>query len=165
MSAMRDLATLFGQGKILPAIRFFEPRPKFLKWMKKTYADKLIYDIGAGCGHVSKALSEIGMEVKAIDINYRECGINFPIEISNAETYHYKPGSIAMLCRPCHGEFAERTIFQAWKCGVDAVLYVGLEKNFFGDLGPHLSSFKQEMKNAGSGNEIVLVWKRMFPFQ
>jgi uncharacterized UPF0146 family protein len=164
MSTIRHLATLMGQGKILPAIKFFEPRPKFLKWMRKTYDGRLIYDIGAGCGHVARALSDLGMEVKAIDINYRESGVGFPVEISNAEAYAYKPDSIAMICRPCHGEFAEQVIFKAWKCGVAAVLYVGLEKNFKNDLGPHFSSFKPALKNAGEEGETVLIWERIFPF-
>ena len=163
MSTVRQLATLMGQGRVLPEIRFFEPKLRFLKWMRKTFDGKLIYDIGAGCGHVAKDLSELGLEVKAIDIHYRESGVGFPVEISNAETYAYKPDSIAMICRPCHGEFAEQVIFRAWKCGVAAVLYVGLERNFKNDLGPHFSSFKPALKNAGEEGEAVLVWERIFP--
>ena len=99
MSTVRQLATLMGQGRVLPEIRFFEPKLRFLKWMRKTFDGKLIYDIGAGCGHVAKDLSELGLEVKAIDIHYRESGVGFPVEISNAETYAYKPDSIAMIAR------------------------------------------------------------------
>lgn len=162
MSTIRNLATMLNLGRTLPSVRFFEPNAKFLKLMKASFGDRLVYDVGAGCGHVAKALSELGMEVKAIDINYRESGVGFPVEISNAEAYAYKPGSIAMICRPCHGEFAEQVIFKAWKCGVAAVLYVGFERNSKNDLGPHFSSFQLALKRAGSDGESVLVWARIF---
>lgn len=164
MSTVRQLATQMTIGRVLPSIKFFEPKKKFLEWAKEAFMGRLVYDIGAGCGHVAKALSELGLEVKAIDINHREGGSGFPIEISNAEAYAYKPGSIAMICRPCHGEFAEQVIFKAWKCGVSAVVYVGLKKNFRNDLGPHFSSFKPALKNAGEEGETVLVWERIFPY-
>lgn len=162
MSSLRLLAAMMGQGKILPKLKFFEPTRKFLKWIKKTYSDRLIYDVGAGCGHVAKALSELGIQVLAIDINRREGGEEFPIHLENAEAYHYKEESVVMICRPCHGEFSEQVIFQAARCHARFIMYVGLEKNFRNDLGPHFSSFKLALKGAGLEGESVLVWERIF---
>jgi len=162
MISMRLQAALMGLGKTLPKLKFFEPTKRFLKWMKETYGDRLIYDVGAGCGHVAKALSEFGMKVVAIDINRRDGGEEFLVELSNAEAYNYKEESVVMICRPCHGEFAEEVIFRAAECHARFIMYVGLKKNFKNDLGPHFSSFKPVLKNAGLEGETVLVWERIF---
>lgn len=162
MSTFRNMATMLNLGRTLPGIKFFEPNSRFLRWIKKTYGDRLIYDVGAGCGHVSKALSALGMKVVAIDINRREGGEEFPIHLENAEAYSYKEESVVMICRPCHGEFAEEVIFQAARCHARFIMYVGLEKNFRSDLGPHFQSFKLALKSAGLEGESVLVWERIF---
>lgn len=159
MSSHRHEATKLIIGRTLPSIKFFEPTSRFLRWMEKAWKGKTIYDVGAGCGHVSRALSARGLEVMAIDINRRECGESFPVEIADGESYPYGPGSVVMICRPCHGDFVTQVISNALNCGVAAVLYVGLRKNFESDLDARLSKFKREITGAGLEGEDVLQWK------
>lgn len=160
MSGIRQLVTQLNLGRVLPSLKFFEPTDRFIRWMEKRWKDNLIYDVGAGCGHVAKVLVERGLEVVAIDINHRECKDGFPVEIADGESYDYKPGSVVMLCRPCHGNFTEEVVAQAVRCGASAILYVGLEKNFENDLGAYLPKFQKSLSGAGLEDECVLVWTR-----
>lgn len=159
MSHHRQQATQLVIGGTLPSIKFFEPTSRFLAWMQKNFKGRLTYDVGAGCGHVSKALSEKGLEMKAIDINHRECEGGFPVQIADGEGYEYVRGSVVMLCRPCHGDFVGEVISQAIRCRASAILYVGLKKNFFPDLDVHLLKFKKALTGAGLEGEDVLQWK------
>lgn len=159
MSSFRRQATKFILGRTLPSIKFFEPTSRFLLWMEKNWNGKLIYDVGAGCGHVSQELSRRGLEVVAIDINHRECKDGFPVEIADGESYEYEPGSVVMICRPCHGCFVTQVISNAIYCGAAAVLYVGLTKNFEDDLGDRLAKFEKVLIGAGLEGEDVLQWK------
>lgn len=159
MSCYRRQATKLIIGRTLPSIKFFEPTSRFLLWMEKNLNGKLIYDVGAGCGHVAQELSKRRLEVAAIDINHRECGEGFPVEIADGESYEYEPGSVVMICRPCHGSFVAQVVSNAIYCGVSAVLYVGLQKNFADDLGDRLAQFEKVLTGAGLEGEDVLRWK------
>jgi len=160
MNHHRQRATDLVIGGTLPSLKFFEPTDRFAQWMEKKWGGRVIYDVGAGCCHVSKVLSACGLEVVAIDINYRECEESFPVEIADGESYDYRPGSVVMLCRPCHGDFVVQVISHAISCGVAAILYVGLKKNFADDLGAYLPKFKRSLAGAGLEGEAVLQWKQ-----
>lgn len=159
MSYHRQQATKLILGGTLPSVKFFEPTSRFLMWMEKTFKTKTIYDVGAGCGQVSRALAERGLGVVAIDINRRECNESFPVVIADGESYEYRPGSVVMLCRPCHGSFVTQVVSHAIYRGAATVLYVGLRKNFADDLGARLSQFKRALTGAGLEGEDVLRWK------
>lgn len=158
MDAMRQLATQLGMGKVLPGLKFFEPTPEFASFMKKAYPKIRIYDVGAGMGHVAHELRERGLKALALDINRRESRENFPVTIADGESYLYLPGSVVMICRPCHGQFCEEVISNAAWCKAAAILYVGLEKNLAGDLGPYRKNFKLKLSDAGLEGEGVWVW-------
>ena len=146
-------------GRSLPAIKFFEPKPKFLAWMKREYPEALIYDVGAGCGHVAEALRKKGLKVLGLDIHEREGETGSRVLVADGETYSYEAGSVVMVCRPCHGEFMERVIERAILCKASAILYVGLEKNVEIDLGRHMAKFTMALPGAGLEDEKVWTWR------
>lgn len=156
MDSIRKLATQSILGRLFPSLKFFEPTSKFLRWMKREYPNEIIYDVGAGVGHVAKALSEKGLKVIALDLNYRESTETFPVIPADGESYDYEPNSVVMICRPCHGQFTEQVIVQAMRCKASAVLYVGLDRNVEGDLGMYQDRFKASL--AGAGHEGERVW-------
>lgn len=151
-----SLAGLTPLGGTLPYVKFFEPKPKFAKWMTKTFGRKQIYDCGCGVGHVAKCLRDAGMKVTAIDANYRDASA-VEVEIADATTYAYPSGSVVMLARPCHGFFSEGVIEQALIRGVAAIVYVGKAKNVRDDLGDNYRNFKKEMDFAGKEREGVWI--------
>lgn len=157
MDRIRKLLNERHLGGMLPAMKFFEPKARFLRWMKRGYANSVIYDVGAGIGHVAKALSEQGQKVLAIDLNYRETEENFPVLIADGESYEYQANSVVMVCRPCHGRFMEEVIAQAIRQKVAAILYVGLEKNVESDLSIYRGKFEHVLTGAGLEGEEV--WK------
>ena len=165
-TTMDTLRTLFtieemlgmrsGKFSVLVNLKFFEPNSNFLAWMAAKFDGKHIYDVGAGVGHVAKALTERGLRVTAIDINYRE-DPEFPVMLVNAGACGYEKGSVVMLCRPCHGIFPETVLEQALRCKVGAIVYVGLPKNTASDLGKLRRKFKTGMTHAGENGERVYV--------
>lgn len=155
---IRNLATEMMLGRSLPALKFFEPKPRFLAWMKREYPETLIYDVGAGCGHVAEALQKKGLLVLGLDIHERGGTEGCPVLIADGETYSYEAGSVVMLCRPCHGEFAERVVERAITCKASTILYVGLEKNVKMDLGRYAKKFKLSLKDAGLEGEKIWTW-------
>jgi len=152
------LAGLTPLGGTLPSVKFFQPRPKFTKWMLEYFGRKQIYDCGCGVGHVARALSNAGMKVSAIDANYRDAE-EFEVEIADATRYAYPSGSVVLLARPCHGFFAEGVIEQALIRGVSAIVYVGKGKNVRNDLADNYGNFKKELTEAGADREGVWVMK------
>lgn len=159
MINFRREATKLIIGRDLPSLKFFEPSDRFTQWMKKAWSGRMIYDVGAGVGHVAHELRENGLQTIALDINRRESEENFPVAIADGESYLYLSGSVVMLCRPCHGQFSEEVISNAVHRKVSAVLYVGLEKNLAGDLGVHRKKFKLQLSDAGLEGEGAWVWQ------
>ncbi len=144
-------------GGSLPCSTFFEPTKKFLLWMEKRYPYPIIYDVGAGLGHVTKALQKSGLKALAIDLNYRETEGTLQVVIADGESYRYEQDSIVMICRPCHGQFTEQVIEQAYRCNVAATLYIGLERNVQEDLGVYFPKFNWVLSGAGKDGESVWV--------
>lgn len=149
-------AGLMQLGGTLPNIKFFEPKPKFSKWMVEAFGKKQIYDVGCGVAHVARILSDAGMDVTAIDANYRDAE-ELEVEIADATTYNYARNSVVLLARPCHGFFTENVIEQALIKGVSAIIYAGKTKNARSDLGEHYKNFKKELSFAGKERENVWV--------
>jgi len=155
---INPLAGMFKLGGTLPNIRFFEPRTKFIRWMVEQFGTKHVYDCGAGVGHVARELTNAGMRITALDINYREAE-EFCVDIADATDYSFPSGSVVMLCRPCHGVFPHATIDQAILRGVSAIVYVGKTKNLKGDTGEWAAEFKKELTGAGADRENVWVMR------
>lgn len=157
---IRRALTGMNMGRALPPTKFFEPTTLFLSWMKKTYPVHVVYDVGAGLGHVAKALAQKKLlKVIALDINYREDPETFPVEIADGECYPYEFGSIVMICRPCHGLFTEEVVSQAIECNAARILYVGLDRNVHMDLGSFYDRFSPAFSKAGKDGETVWVMK------
>lgn len=140
----------------LPDLEFFQPLPLFVDWAAARWRDRLIYDVGAGRGHVSRALADAGLDMRALDLYYRQT-LAFPVEIADGETEVYHPGSVVMICRPCHGDFTYRVSRRAAVCGAHEVVYVGLERNVESDLGMGLRAFHRVLIRAGKDHESVFV--------
>lgn len=136
-------------------MKFFTPTRAFLDWIASPRLRSLIYDVGAGEGHVFEALRAKGIQVLAIDL--------YPggdlVLAGDGTTYRYYPGTTVMLCRPCHGLFVYHVIQQAVLCEVGRVVYVGLDKNVEGDLDDYLPKFKMVLNDAGEDGEKVWVWE------
>jgi hypothetical protein len=149
-----------GEAKaVLPAQKFFEPNKAFLAYMKKHHRLSYIYDVGAGQGHVTKALRKAGLKkVNAIDLFSRE-GAVVKVTHANSMDYPYKSGSVVMLCRPCHGTFVESTIARALLRRVSTIIYVGLTKNVKNDLSGYYRKFKKVANNVGEDGENIWVYQ------
>jgi hypothetical protein len=158
MALAHPLAGLTKLGSALPSLKFFEPKPNFVKWMKDSFGRKNIFDCGCGTGHVAKMLSAAGMKVTAIDSNHRDTE-EFDVEIADATVYAYPSGSVVMLARPCHGFFTEAVVEQAAIRGVSAVVYIGKTKSVKDDLRENYRDFKKELTMAGKEHENVWVWR------
>lgn len=115
-------------------VRFFEPRPEFVEAMAwASLYQRTVYDVGAGAGQVAKALSDAGIAATALDLYCHEHSV-FPSIIADGTTYEYTPGSVVIVCRPCHNGFSEDVFRQALKRHCRC-FYVGFEKNLENDLG------------------------------
>jgi len=153
---LSELAAFLGVsvGGTIPAIRFFGPRPRFIQYMAANYRGRLLFEIGAGAGHVARALADSGLRITALDL-YHQDFEEFPITIADATTYKYPPESIIMFCRPSHEGFVGKTIERALKCGVSEILYVGLPVNRRHDLGCYSIGFRRILIDVGRKRENV----------
>lgn len=135
------------------AIRFFRPLGSFLSWAREEAGGRVVYDVGAGTGHVSLALSAEGVRVLAIDLGPSPASVWQTVS-ADGGAFAYRPGSVVMLCRPCHGSFPERVVSRAVERGA-SVWYVGLERNVADDLD--VSRFEVKLFGAGEDGENVWV--------
>jgi len=153
---LSELAAFLGVsvGGTIPAIRFFGPRPRFIQYMAANYRGRLLFEIGAGAGHVARALADLGLTITALDL-YHQDFEEFPITIADATVYKYPPESVIMFCRPSHEGFVEKAIERALKCGVTEILYVGLPANRRQDLGGYNARFRRILTDVGRKRENV----------
>lgn len=121
------------------------------------YAVTTIYDVGCGAGHVTEILRAAGLNAFPLDL-HRHSSPECEAVIGDGETYIYEPGSVVMLCRPCHGGFAQGVIEQAIRCSVRSIIYVGLDRNVTDDLDEHKHEFTLKIQNIGNDREGL--WRR-----
>lgn len=117
---------------ILPNLKFFEPKPVFFRELAKLVGDRMVIDCGAGVGHVSKALAGKGIKVRAIDTNLRERPV-FDIQREDAVEFPFTDKTLALIARPCGGDWIRETMDNAIATGTQ-VVYVGVQKNFERDI-------------------------------
>jgi hypothetical protein len=122
--------------------------------MAANYKGRLLYEIGAGAGHVARALADAGLRITALDL-YHQDFEEFPIIIADATAYKYSPESVIMFCRPSHEGFVGKTIERALKCGVTEIVYVGLPANRRQDLGGYNVRFRRVLSDVGRKRENV----------
>jgi hypothetical protein len=135
--------------------RFFEPKQKFLDWCKETYPGAHWIDCGAGQGHVTKLLRENGLVADALDLFLAEedVVIDDMIQMDSA-MYPFSNRNVALMCRPCRGDWIHATIIKAVNAHAPLV-YVGKESHFEEDLKPLPYKIELVMQNAGEMNENV----------
>src|SRR5271157_4407256 len=141
-------------GTPLGFVRFFEPTEDFVTYMRNFEEGTPIFDVGAGAGHVTKKLADAGLRVAAIDMHRHEKPVT-NVHMADGTDFPYTPDSVVMLCRPCHGAFAEQGILQADICKAGVVLYVGLERNVEDDLGDYFPLFKVVATEVGKEGESI----------
>lgn len=137
-------------------MKFFLPRLSFFSWMASTFEPgQIVYDVGAGYGHVSTALLE-HTELRLIPMDFRPHSES-PHQVMRADatTFDYQPGAVVLLCRPCHGFFVEEVISHALLCGVREFVYIGFGKNLRNDLSRWLSMFHLAKRNVGMNRECA----------
>lgn len=138
----------------MPAQVFFRPTEGFIEWMRSTWRGEMTYDVGAGSGETSRALKDVGLFIRALDLYPRD-GAVFPVARADGAAYEYDRNSTVMLYRPSHGMFPLSVIEQAIEQRVRRVLYVGLRRNVVSDLGPYRRRFKRVLTEAGASGESV----------
>lgn len=148
--SLDDALAALPVGGELGDARFFEPRPEFLAAME-CFRGLMIYDACCGCGHVAEALRARGHLCLGIDICQRPSQQSVLLE--NAVTFDYEPGSVVLLCRPCHGPVPSAVVRRAVACGARAVVYVGFPKNRASDLGALAWRFRVAANRVGLQEE------------
>lgn len=133
--------------------RFFEPAPAFFAWAKKFLRNQFVFEVGAGDGHTSEGLREIGIAGIGLDLFPEGKTIR-----GDGTCYPFIAATTVMLCRPCHGDFVAVTIQHALTRGVTTLVYVGLVRNVEGDLQGHRKHFRLLLSDAGVDGEKVWVW-------
>lgn len=119
----------------------------------------VIYDVGAGDGHVARALEDLGLRVIALDL-YPHEGAEVAVLPWDGTTCTYLENSCVMLCRPCYGAFVQGVIANALRCNVRRILYVGKYYNVDLDLGLYATKFRAALQEAGEDGEVVMVHDR-----
>src|SRR5262245_23046136 len=66
-------------------LKFFRPAAHFIEWIKGVAESRRVYDVGAGAGHVTKALLEAGIVTVALDI-HRHMQPEHSVLIANGAT-------------------------------------------------------------------------------
>ena len=111
--------------------------------------------MGAGLGHVSKALSKAGLNVMAIDLEPRAT-FEFNVVKADSTTFPFERGAVVMFCRPSHSGFVEKTLTKAIQSDVSHILYVGLTNNLQNDVGSIHDRFtKRRIGVVGNSGERV----------
>jgi len=139
-------------GTTLGICRFFEPKPKFARYMKTLKTP--IIDVGAGAGHVTKFLLDAGVQTVGIDMHCHMEPV-YPVHMADGADFPYPEGCAVMLCRPCHGAFTQQVIDQAIARKVGMVLYVGLDRNVEDDLDDYFPRFKRVSGDVGEEDESI----------
>lgn len=116
----------------LPHLVFFEPTLEFIQYLKRVANNLPIIDVGAGAGFLSRTLHDSGFKVLAIDILERDEPL-YDIALLDATIMQFPAACVPVMARPCHNCWVQDTIDNAMQ-SVPFMLYVGLERNFDGDL-------------------------------
>jgi len=135
---------------------FFDPLHEFVEWMKEFCGDKTIVDCGCGCGQTVAVLRHAGLEAIGIDLYGADRPLIHDIHLMNAVHFPFSPETVALICRPCRGDWIHATICKAVESGSKCV-YVGKESHYEEDLEPLPYKVEKVLSSAGMQNETVWV--------
>lgn len=136
---------------------FFDPSPLWVRWMRQFCGDRSVVECGCGVGHVALVLRQAGLSVCALDIEPPDFSfITDIVPINSAKFEHFGPKAVALMCRPCRGDWIHATIFKAVEAGSELV-YVGRPSHFAADLEPLPYNVSMVMTDAGVMRECVWV--------
>lgn len=141
---------------------FFDPRNEFVDWMKKFCGDKTVIDCGCGLGHTVAVLRHAGIKAEGVDLCKATTSLIQDIHIANAACFHFTPNHVAIMTRPCRGDWIHATIIKAVESGVDFV-YVGKEEHYETDLALLPYNVQKVLTNAGIQNESVWLISKEAP--
>ena len=133
---------------------FFDPRKKFVGWMHEFAVGHVVVDCGAGLGHTTLALQNHGVRAIAVDLFPSPDAVVENITPMNAVLFPFSDAFIAMICRPCRGDWIHATIIAAVESGAKCV-YVGKESHYAADLAPLPYEVVKVMEQAGAAGESV----------
>jgi hypothetical protein len=148
-------------------IKFFEPNTEMLQWLKDYAGDRIIYDIGAGEGHITRGLNKLGAKVLGFEPmgefdgnEYLKTGVRImPWRIEDHPKLFVGVGNKVLLlfARPCHSDFVANTLDM--KDADTEVLYITKEENFFNynDLGNHWER-AELVKHKGTSKDKEVVY-------
>lgn len=145
---------------MLPDSIFFKPKEQFIHELAAFIKaeDWDVVDCGAGVGLLSKLLIESGIKCCPIDIFPRENPLTEVHQI-DALNFPFAAGMLAIIARPCHGDWVQDVILKAVENGAQA-MYIGLKKNFKHDIvGLGLAHYIFS-KNAGEDGEYAIVFRK-----
>jgi len=99
-------------------MKFFEPNDAFLDWLAKHAGNRMVFDVGSGEGHITRAL--LSRKVKCVGIepqwdryfeeNRDLVNAIIPTEAEHCSSVALATNSLFLFCRPCHNLFVERTL-------------------------------------------------------
>lgn len=135
---------------------FFDPRNEFVNWMKEFTKNKIVVDCGCGRGQAVAVLRHAGLSVIGIDLYGAESPLIPNVHFINAAFFPFTNEHIAMMCRPCRGDWIHATIIKAVESGAQFV-YVGKEEHYDADLQPLPYNIEKVLTGAGLQNESVWV--------
>lgn len=122
-------------------MRFFEPSSRFLDWLAKYAAGRIVIDVGCGEGHIVRALGERGVKALGIDPMWEQTPDNvdlinriIPLQAENVTCLGMK-NALVLFCRPCHSGFVEAAINRVHH--TSEVLYISKPTNVVMDLGDY----------------------------
>lgn len=135
---------------------FFDPRNEFVNWMKEFCGDNTVVDCGCGLGQTVAVLRHAGIKTIGIDIFNSDSPLIPDIQLMNAVHFPFSDNFVAMMCRPCRGDWIHAAIIKAVEGGARFV-YVGKEEHYAADLEPLPYKVEKVLTNAGMQNESVWV--------
>lgn len=151
----------------LPAQVFFEPRKKFLTFLKSRITTNTpIIEVGAGTGHFSNLIMQLGLPnyIVALD-KFPRAETQCFITPGDATTFPYPEKSLVLMARPNPGPWIEETILRACKTGCIFLLIVKPSR-LKEDIAPILDKCVEDClkveriyDNAGKDREVVYeIW-------
>lgn len=144
-----------------PALRFFTPTQAFWELMLVGLGGaeraRVFLELGAGTGETAEEAQAMGLLWSGCDVRAGCEAQMRGVHRMNALTIPIKEGSVVLACRPDHSGWVSRALERALDEGATAI-YVGLDRNYEGDLGDLLDREHQVVRDVGQEEEHAWVF-------